>query len=216
MWNCADQRLTRTQSSISTKKVLGAFQSPKVLCANTFGMAPNNNLGDIFCFSPYFPSLTNFWFWVFVNIECVLLQFDSDTRMRKKHHCSFIVPRLLWTPLLLHSRWKWQRPGFFCSKSFPHSCQVYKISTWRGSVSIMDRTPKMSNSEFFMIAWQLKISKANSLFHKNILSNNSNLKENEKILLPSLRFEPRTSQYERVLVRITTLVFNVLEIANFS
>ena len=132
MWNCADQRLTRTQSSISTKKVLGAFQSPKVLCANTFGMAPNNNLGDIFCFSPYFPSLTNFWFWVFVNIECVLLQFDSDTRMRKKHHCSFIVPRLLWTPLLLHSRWKWQRPGFFCSKSFPHSCQVYKISTWRG------------------------------------------------------------------------------------
>ena len=76
------------------------------------------------------------------------------------------------------------------------------------SVSIMDRTPKMSNSEFFMIAWQLKISKANSLFHKNILSNNSNLKENEKILLPSLRFKPRTSQYGHI--------FNVLEIANFS
>ena len=51
-------------------------------------------------------------------------------------------------------------------------------------------------------------SKANSLFHKNILSNNSNLKENEKILLPSLRFKPRTSQYGHI--------FNVLEIANFS
>ena len=169
-------------------------------------MAPNNNLGDIFCFSPYFPSLTNFWFWVFVNIECVLLQFDSDTRMRKKHHCSFIVPRLLWTPLLLHSRWKWQRPGFFfVLNHFPTVVRFVKFLLGGVSVSITSRTPKMSNSEFFMIAWQLKISKANSLFHKNILSNNSNLKENEKILLPSLRFEPRTSQYERVLVRITTL-----------
>ena len=147
-------------------------------------MAPNNNLGDIFCFSPYFPSLTNFWFWVFVNIECVLLQFDSDTRMRKKHHCSFIVPRLLWTPLLLHSRWKWQRPGFFfVLNHFPTVVRFIKFLLGGVSVSITNRTLKMSNSEFFMIA-----SKANSLFHKTFLSNNSN----EKILLPSLRFEPRT------------------------
>ena len=72
---------------------------------------------------------------------------------------------------------------FFVLNHFPTVVRFIKFLLGGVSVSITNRTLKMSNSEFFMIA-----SKANSLFHKTFLSNNSN----EKILLPSLRFEPRT------------------------
>ena len=60
---------------------------------------------------------------------------------------------------------------FFVLNHFRTVVRFIKFLLGGVSVSITSRTLKMSNSEFFMIA-----SKANSLFHKTFLSNNSNEK----------------------------------------
>ena len=93
----------------STKKVLG-FPKPESSLCKYLSMAPNNNLGDIFSTTSapalhlHSHSVLLRFPWQTSDSESlstlnVLLQFD--TRIRKKYHCSFIVPQLLWTPSCL-------------------------------------------------------------------------------------------------------------------